>query len=358
MFDIFVRNFITIILLAGFFILLRTGDVNDRKTEKLLGIDAVVITLLIIADMAEAYFASLDHLNNLRYFTSALGYTLRPVSLGIFITILLRKKETMIYIWIPIAIVAVISLTSYWTHIMYYFDENNEFIRGPLGYIAHLMSICYMLLLLFYAIKKFKVADLSEILTIFYIVSVCLVSIFIETVFKVKFLLSGAIVSSCVVYYTYLYVQVYKTDPLTKVYDRTSFNKDVEKKMYKSMEIINVDLDNLKYINDTDGHSAGDEALCTLANILITVSNNGYRVYRVGGDEFYVIGIDKSHASTKVFISNARNELKKAGLTASFGSAHYNPGNDFSDCCIEADKNMYENKKSKPAYTKNKTQKE
>lgn len=355
MFDIFIRNFITIILLAGFFILLRTGDVNDRKTEKLLTIDAIVVTALIVAEIGDAYFASLDHLNKLRYLTSAIGYTLRPVSLGIFITILLRKKETLIYIWIPIAIIAVISITSYWTHIMYYFSEDNEFIRGPLGYIPHLMSVFYMGLLLFYAIKKYKIADLSEILTIFYIVTVCLVSIFIETVFRVRFLLSGAIVSSCIVYYTYLYVQVYKTDPLTKVYDRTSFNKDAEKKMNRNMEVINVDLDNLKSINDTEGHVAGDAALCTLANVLLAVGNNSYRVYRVGGDEFYVIGIDKSHASTKVYISNAKAALTKKGLTASFGYAHYSPGDDFGDCCIEADKKMYENKKSKPVYKKSKS---
>ncbi len=352
MFDIFIRNFITLILLAGFIILLKTGDVNDKKTEKLLGIDAVTVTLLIIVDMGDAYLASLDHLNDLRYLTSALGYTLRPVALGIFITILLRKKNSIPFVWIPIAIVAVISITSYWTHLMFYFDANNEFIRGPLSYIAHFMSVCYMGILLYYAIIRFKIADLSEILTIFYIVIACLSAVFIETIFKVKFLVSGAIVSSCVVYYTYLYVQVYKTDPLTKVYDRTSFNKDVEKKLNKSMEIINVDLDNLKFINDTEGHLAGDVALCTVANVLVSVANNSYKVYRVGGDEFYVIGIDKSHASSKVYITNAKKLLSKEGLSASFGSARYNPGDDFGDRCIEADKNMYANKKHKPTYTK------
>ncbi len=118
------------------------------------------------------------------------------------------------------------------------------------------------------------------------------------------------------------------------------------------MEIINVDLDNLKFINDREGHLAGDVALCTVANVLVAVGNNGYKVYRIGGDEFYVVGIDKSYATTREYINKARKALVKTGLSASFGSAHYNPGDDFGVRCIETDKMIYENKKDKPVYVK------
>ncbi len=350
MVDILLRNFVTIALLLGFALLIRIGDVFERKIERLLKLATVLLSVLVIADMLDYYFELQDTLNNLRYLTSALGYTLRIAGLGIFITILLRKNDNILHIWIPVIIIGIISITSYWTHVMFYFTDDNQFVRGPLGLIAHFTSFAYLILLLYYAIKRFKSIDISELLTIFFIVITISTAIIIETVFQIKFLVSGAAVSSCIIYYTYLYVQVYKTDPLTDVFNRTSFNKDIFKKSNKNISIINVDLDNLKYINDTRGHKAGDKALITLAKVLTTVSSNKYRVYRVGGDEFYVIGVNIPTYALKTFIKKSKKYLERYRLTASFGYAQYKPGDDFGDCCTEADKMMYEDKKNKPIH--------
>ncbi len=350
MLDILIDNFVTIFLLIGFLILLRVGNVFDKKTERLLILGAISVISLVLLEMTDYYLSTMKTLNNTRYLTSSLGYILRPVALGIFITILLRKKDNVLHIWIPIIIASFVPLTNYWTHWMFHFTESNLFVRGQLGYLTHVMSFVYMALLLYYAVRRFKVTDFGEILSIFYIVFACLAAIMVEFILEAKFLVSGAIVSSCIIYYTYLYVQVYKTDPLTKVFNRTSFNKDVEKKLNKRIEIIYVDLDNLKYINDNKGHLAGDKALIDVASILLDVSENSYKVYRVGGDEFYILGINKTQTRSKILISNAKRSLTKVGLTASFGYATYRPTDDFADCCIEADKNMYENKANKPVY--------
>ncbi len=352
MLDILLNNFITIFLLIGFIILLRTGDVFDKKTEKFLGLAALVITLLLICDMVDYYLSSSSTLNKFRYVTSSLGYALRPTALGLFITILLRKKDSLLHVWIPIAIESMISFTSYWTHWMYYFTDANEFVRGPLGLLPHAMAFIYMAMLLYYAIKRFRITDVGEIITIFYIVIVCFAAVIVETVFGVKFLLPGGMLSSCIVYYTYLYVQVYKSDPLTKVYNRTTFDKDVVKRLSKTIQIIYVDLDNLKYINDTKGHLAGDRALRTVTDVLKKISDNKYRIYRVGGDEFYALSVNTNSAESQTYIDKAKRELAKNGLTASFGYASYKPGDDFAKCCIEADRKMYANKENKPVYEK------
>ena len=49
------------------------------------------------------------------------------------------------------------------------------------------------------------------------------------------------------------------------------------------------DMDNLKTLNDTHGHEAGDEALQLLAGALQSQLRRSDEAYRVGGDEFAVI---------------------------------------------------------------------
>ncbi len=345
--DIINANIVEFILLIGYLVLIRTGDIFNRRNEKLLNLSALVIFLMILTDICDSYFDTLESINKLRYLTSALGYTLRPIALSLFITILAREGKSLLHIWIPVVFIAVIALTSYWTHLMFYFTDDNEFIRGSLGYLPHIMAFAYMGVLAYYSITRYRIIDKGEVISMIYSILACFTAVMLETFLSMKFILTGAILSSCIVYYTFLSSQVYKIDPLTGAYNRISFDKDAERKANKCLDIINVDLNNLKIINDTKGHIAGDKALSTLSSILLTEAGNNYRVYRVGGDEFFVIGYSKQHLSSEKFIGKVRSNLENAGYTASFGYSSYKPGQDFAKCCVEADRKMYEDKKRK-----------
>ena len=54
-----------------------------------------------------------------------------------------------------------------------------------------------------------------------------------------------------------------------------------------------VDMDSLKYLNDSYGHRVGDSALIELAGVLVE-EFGGEDVYRISGDEFAVRGHDIS----------------------------------------------------------------
>ncbi len=338
-------NFVTMFLISGFILLLITGNIFDKKIERYFTIGVICVILLIIIDIADSYLSEQSTLNNLRYFTSALGYTIRPIALGVFISILLRKKEDLFLLWLPIIIEGTIALTNYWTHLMFYFDQNNVFYRGPLGYLPHALCVFYMALLIYYAITKFNATELGEILTVIYIITICLIAMFFETVYSMKFLLTGAIVCACTIYYTYLYVQVYKTDPVTGLFNRRSFERDTEKRLKKNLIVICVDLNNLKGINDVEGHISGDVALCVTSEILLKVAGNKYRVYRLGGDEFFVLGVNKTIDDAKEFIRKSKKRLGETKYEASFGLAAYKPGDNFEEVCRIADEEMYKDKK-------------
>jgi len=73
------------------------------------------------------------------------------------------------------------------------------------------------------------------------------------------------------------------TDCLTDVQNRRAFEADTE---WTHMAI--VDMDSLKWLNDTSGHRTGDKYLKHLAGSLVQVfgANN---VFRLAGDEFAVV---------------------------------------------------------------------
>ncbi len=344
MYEIFMSNFETLFLISGFILLLSTGNVFSKRIERLFLFGAVCIVTLVLVDIADTTFSQQTTLNTLRYWSSALGYTIRPIALGIFISILLRKSKNYFYLWLPIIIECLIAMTNYWTHLIFYLDVNNTFHRGPLGLLPHALCITYLGLLLYYAIARFKTTDFGEMLLVVYIVAICLIAVFFETVYSMKYLLTGAITCACMVYYTYLYIQIYKTDVVTGLLNRHSFEKDADKRRNKNKVVICIDLNNLKVINDTEGHIKGDEALCTVAEVLLNAADGKYKVYRLGGDEFFVIGVNKSLDDAHKFTDKAKALLNKTKYSASFGTALYKPGDNFTETCKKADEEMYKEK--------------
>jgi len=84
-------------------------------------------------------------------------------------------------------------------------------------------------------------------------------------------------------------------DYLTGLYNRRYFNEisqniiDVSKRENKSCSIIMLDIDKFKNINDTYGHSVGDDVIKTLSNILLKSVRKSDIVSRFGGEEFALL---------------------------------------------------------------------
>lgn len=78
-----------------------------------------------------------------------------------------------------------------------------------------------------------------------------------------------------------LYAALYQ-DPLTGVLNRRAFEE------VQPDAIALVDLDSLKWVNDTHGHRAGDQALQELAGRLVLAFGPD-AVFRIAGDEFVVV---------------------------------------------------------------------
>lgn len=79
------------------------------------------------------------------------------------------------------------------------------------------------------------------------------------------------------------------TDVLTGLPNRAKFNEVLATQLKnKALSLLLIDIDNLKVVNDTFGHAAGDELIATVAARL-AASIEPPNVYRLGGDEFAVL---------------------------------------------------------------------
>jgi diguanylate cyclase (GGDEF)-like protein len=85
------------------------------------------------------------------------------------------------------------------------------------------------------------------------------------------------------------------TDPLTGLRNHRAFHEDIARELQVAgrtgvpLALVIVDLDDLKTVNDRQGHQAGDERLQALADAIRATGRATDVAYRVGGDEFAVI---------------------------------------------------------------------
>ena len=137
------------------------------------------------------------------------------------------------------------------------------------------------------------------------------------------------------------------TDVLTGIYNRRFFEEEI-KKMEDEAGIAVIDLDDFKLHNDTYGHSAGDAALITTANIIKKYIRKTDILIRYGGDEFLLIlpSIKKHIFEDKLKLIREKihdtvvPKYEKMQLSVSIGGAIFREGN-IEDAIASADRQMY-----------------
>lgn len=132
-------------------------------------------------------------------------------------------------------------------------------------------------------------------------------------------------------------------DQLTGCKNRTALTWAYTGKYDKeaSFSIVMCDLNGLKEVNDRQGHDAGDRFIHRTADVLREVFGAD-NVYRMGGDEFLVVLVDKSKEQLDELLSLLKIQI---GETACIGSAYRDTiGDEFEKVMKEADVELYKQK--------------
>jgi diguanylate cyclase (GGDEF)-like protein len=150
-----------------------------------------------------------------------------------------------------------------------------------------------------------------------------------------------------------------RTDHLTGLANRREFERVVEREVALSerhgrrLSLMMIDLDNLKRINDRQGHRAGDAALRLVAQQLPRVIRTSDLCARIGGDEFAVAMPETSIERARDVASRLRTAIREVGLSSkspdqvevSIGVAEWRPGQDWQAVYQVVDAGLYEDKR-------------
>ena len=150
------------------------------------------------------------------------------------------------------------------------------------------------------------------------------------------------------------------TDGMTGLYNRRYFEEYIKKEAIRAMRqkqkftFIGLDLDHLKQINDTYGHSVGDELIIASANCIRKAFGEKGTCYRLGGDEFCTIILNPTQTEEELLnaldkeIQNYNHCNNKYHISIARGMAwlkqHDGSIMTISDWKYQADQKMYENK--------------
>jgi diguanylate cyclase (GGDEF)-like protein len=153
--------------------------------------------------------------------------------------------------------------------------------------------------------------------------------------------------------------EVAHTDALTYLPNRRQVINSLQKEVHRaeryktSLSISMLDIDHFKDVNDSYGHTVGDQALLQLANMLREGIRESDMVGRYGGEEFLILlpntelkkAAELAARLCKFIRETDINVGKKTNLTVSIGVAEYKHGEEnWQKLLSRADMALYEAK--------------
>lgn len=242
-----------------------------------------------------------EGLHTLYLFTSALYNILNPVICAIWYLYVnyyifssaARLRRALPFLFLPILLNALLSISSFFTGAYFIIDENNVYRRGPL--IPFLLATCLFLLVftVVFLIRNRDRLDRKEYYYLLFFVVPASVGGILQFLFYGLVILWACVTFSILVIFINFQNDQLRTDHLTGLYNRRYLDNYLQAKLQgKSGRLIGgimIDLNGFKSINDTYGHAIGDHALKAAARLLRKTFSDRDFIARYGGDEFVIL---------------------------------------------------------------------
>lgn len=154
--------------------------------------------------------------------------------------------------------------------------------------------------------------------------------------------------------------QLVDMDPLVPVPNRRAFVREISRlisfaeRYGTPSSLVFLDLNDMKALNDTYGHGAGDAALVHVAGLLVKNVRDTDMVGRLGGDEFGLLLVqteeeeagEKAESLMRIIAANPMQwEGKQVPVSVAYGVHTFAPGQDASEALAHADARMYKHKR-------------
>ena len=361
LYDFLINNYILLCIVFILGVVLIRKIKTHKRTSIYLLIILLITLLLPTFDTLQKFFEIETKSVLGATICAALMYVLRPACLLCFI-FLSGQKFKGVWFYVLAAIFTVNVITSSFpffeaTKTLSYFYRYNDIINRvewqsgsvPLfRYMPHIVSIIYLVFLLYKSLRSLQNKHFSDAISVLVCAAVVTTATIIETFFNDDgdiIILPTSIAACTVFYYLFLYERSNKIDVLTGLFNRATYFDDAKKLNKKISGVIQLDMNGLKYLNDTYGHLEGDNGLKRIANAIINNITRKMYAYRVGGDEFIVLAIEETKEKVMNFIAAFKEEMKDTKYYCSIGYAFRNEENDDVDRMFKlSEERMYADK--------------
>lgn len=155
------------------YLLLFVFVLTNKKMErydKILFFSLVIGGVLeIIIFEIEHYFGNLSYRTFMRSALSVIGYILRPSLILILIFLVdknLRTKTRILLLLIPLFLCTICVTSTFYSHLCFWFTENNAFQRGIFAYVPHIVCLFYTFVCLIVTCRLLKKRDRIDVLVL------------------------------------------------------------------------------------------------------------------------------------------------------------------------------------------------
>ena len=356
--DYFLNNFpLLCILISMGFISIRNFSIRRRTSIYFLFIIGIIFSLSIITTLIQFFQTDSKYLF-WATFVTVLGYIIRPICIYFFLR-LADHKNIFKYYWVfyivlglnvLVYIPALFINVDFLKNLTFYYSVNETtgalvHQRSYLNFFAHIVSFVMLAVLIYVCVKRIRSRHITEA-TVIIICSLFVVASVIIEALNLKYdILNITVAVSSVFYYLFLSDQLNRKDALTDVANRQTYFVDVKRFDKQINALMVIDMNGLKYMNDTYGHDAGDKALVTIGRTLQEKIPNSMAGYRVGGDEFVVLGFNVKEEKLAVVEKLIKSECEKEDCFVSIGYAFRKDKSlSLEELSKIADERMYQDK--------------
>lgn len=331
--------------LLGLWVMLDSNVHLQKRTIKATRIVILLIFTEALFWGIERYTREIGYLSSIRIILTPTIYLLHPVIMLGIMDMAEFVAERRLLLCLPILISAPFLYTSQWTHLFYWFDDNNLYIAAGsiLRYYPYLLFLFYVVLFVAAFTVRYARYGRAERKGILISIIAASIGVVLHIIFDIDVDYSTLFASLLLIYYLSLYVLTAKEDTLTRLLNRQCYYADSERLKDQVTAVVSVDMNDLKVINDTQGHDAGDKALKTVAECLAKNKLKNKKVYRIGGDEYAIFYLNKTEEDVKKDIEMMRSELALTPYVCAFGYEMVE-NKDIDSAMLSADREMYANK--------------
>lgn len=340
-----------VVLLLFFSIILVTDQLLTRQEKNLFLMELGVVGLMLFSTWVDRCVSPITTGEwwRLRFLTSAMQFAAAPLSPLVLLWIY-RRNQLVRMGWLqclPAIVNALLSLGSFWTGQVLWVAPGNIYSRGPLFLLPFFSSAFYVAFILYTASRQETPGRRLE--TIFLLCAGIAIAgaCALEIVFVIRYMIWSTTAVMLLTYFLLITILKVLFDSHTGIYSRLAYTKRLESiGNGQSVTLAMIDMNGLKAINDSYGHEAGDQAIISVSQALLSIPVQGKKLYRYGGDEFIIVVgrwcREELEDELKLIASNC-GKVNAITLSFAYGVIEYRDG-DLHKATEEMDRYMYNNK--------------